>query len=75
MLTVLVTGGAGYIGSHTVRVLKRAGYGVVVYDNFSRGHLEAVEGHTVVEGDTADSWLLNKVLIEQKIDASCGGFR
>ncbi len=69
MKTVLVTGGAGYIGSHTVRVLKRAGYGVVVYDNFSRGHLEAVEGFSVVEGDTADSRLLKKVLQEQEIDA------
>ncbi len=51
MLTVLVTGGAGYIGSHTVRVLKSAGYGVVVFDNFSRGHRKAVKGFTVVEGD------------------------
>jgi UDP-glucose-4-epimerase GalE len=69
MLTVLVTGGAGYIGSHTVRVLKRAGYGVVVYDNFIRGHREAVEDFKVVEGDTADTGLLIKVLKEQKIDA------
>jgi len=69
MLTVLVTGGAGYIGSHTLRVLKRAGYGVVVYDNFSRGHREAAKDFTVVEGDTADSRLLKKVLKEQKIDA------
>jgi UDP-glucose 4-epimerase len=69
MINVLITGGAGYIGSHTVRILRRAGYGVVVYDNFSRGHREAVEGFTVVEGDTADSGLLKRVLNEQKIEA------
>jgi UDP-glucose 4-epimerase len=68
-MNIMVTGGAGYIGSHTVRVLKSAGYGVVVYDNFSRGHLEAVEGFKVVEGGTADTGLLKKVLKEQKIDA------
>jgi UDP-glucose-4-epimerase GalE len=68
-MNIMVTGGAGYIGSHTVRVLKRVGYGVVVSDNLSRGHLEAVAGFKVVEGDTADTGLLNKVLKEQKIDA------
>jgi UDP-glucose 4-epimerase len=70
MFTVLVTGGAGYIGSHTVRILKQAGFSVVVFDNFSRGHLEAVEGYTVVEGDTADTGLLKKVLKEKKIDVA-----
>jgi len=68
-MNILVTGGAGYIGSHTVRILKQAGFGVVVYDNFSRGHREAIEGFMVVEGDTADTGLLKKVLLEQKIDA------
>ena len=39
---VLVTGGAGYIGSHAVRALNQAGYSVVVYDNMVNGHLEAL---------------------------------
>ena len=39
---ILVTGGAGYIGSHTVRELRSRGYDVVVYDNLTTGHIEAV---------------------------------
>jgi UDP-glucose 4-epimerase len=68
-MNIMVTGGAGYIGSHAVRILKQAGFGVVVYDNFNRGHREAVEGYTVTGGNTADTGLLKKVLKEQKIDA------
>ena len=66
MQTILVTGGAGYIGSHAVRVLKRAGFEPVIYDNFSRGHRQAVEGFNVVEGDTYDSEKLRKVMEEFK---------
>jgi len=69
MISILVTGGAGYIGSHTVRVLKRSGYGVVVYDNFSRGHREAVKWLQVIEGDTADCSLLKQVIKEHQIEA------
>ncbi len=69
MATVLITGGAGYIGSHAARIMKRAGYGVVVYDNFSRGHREAVKGLTVTEGDIADTGLLRKVLESHRVDA------
>ena len=63
MSTVLVTGGAGYIGSHAVKVLAESGYDVVIYDDLSAGHREAVEilsarlaGRrvTLVEGDIAD---------------------
>lgn len=59
MINVLVTGGAGYIGSHTALALQKAGFRVVVYDNMSRGHQEAVKGFTVIEGDIADR---NKVI-------------
>ena len=45
MSTVLVTGGAGYVGSHAVKALAAAGYDVVVYDDLSAGHAEAVERH------------------------------
>ncbi len=69
MLNVLVTGGAGYIGSHTLRVLKRAGYEVVVYDNFSRGHREAVKNYRVIEGDTADSNAVLETLMRYEIGA------
>jgi len=52
--TVLVTGGAGYIGSHAAKALRSAGYRVVVYDNFSAGHRGAVKYGEAVEGDIAD---------------------
>ena len=51
---VLVSGGAGYIGSHACKGLSRAGYRVVVYDNLSAGHREAVRYGELVEGDIAD---------------------
>ncbi|MGH9256616.1 MAG: UDP-glucose 4-epimerase GalE [Vicinamibacterales bacterium] len=52
--TVLVTGGAGYIGSHSAKALRRAGRQVVIFDNFSQGHREATLGTQVVEGDVRD---------------------
>ena len=42
-MNVLVAGGAGYIGSHTVKRLKEAGHAPVIYDNLSRGHQQVVE--------------------------------
>jgi UDP-glucose-4-epimerase GalE len=52
--TVLVTGGAGYIGSHAAKALRAAGHRVVIYDNLSAGHREAARGAPLVEGDTQD---------------------
>jgi UDP-glucose-4-epimerase GalE len=52
--TVLVTGGAGYIGSHTAKALRRAGYKVVIFDNLSVGHREAALGAPLIEGDIRD---------------------
>ena len=52
--TVLVTGGAGYIGSHTAKALRRAGYRVVIYDNLSAGHRDAALGAPLIEGDIRD---------------------
>ena len=69
MFNILVTGGAGYIGSHAVRILREAGYGVVVYDNLSRGHREAVNGFAFVEGNTADSARVKAVCEEYKVGA------
>ena len=52
--SILVTGGAGYVGSHACKALARAGYRPVVYDNLSRGHREAVRWGPLVEGDLHD---------------------
>jgi UDP-glucose 4-epimerase len=61
MSTILVTGGAGYIGSHAVLALKNAGYEVIVLDNLSNGHRELVEEVLQVKlivGDMSDRALL-----------------
>jgi UDP-glucose-4-epimerase GalE len=52
--SVLVTGGAGYIGSHAAKALHRAGHRVVVFDNLVAGHREAVRYGELVEGDITD---------------------
>ncbi|HEY9778761.1 MAG TPA: UDP-glucose 4-epimerase GalE, partial [Leptolyngbyaceae cyanobacterium] len=70
--TILVTGGAGYIGSHAVLALKRAGYGVVVLDNLVYGHRELVEQVLQVElivGDTNDRPLLDELFAKHNIAA------
>ncbi|MDE3154910.1 MAG: UDP-glucose 4-epimerase GalE [Acidobacteriota bacterium] len=66
---VLVTGGAGYIGSHTAKALHRAGYAVVVYDNLLAGHREAVRYGPLVEGDLADRGRLGETLRRFEIGA------
>lgn len=53
-MRVLVTGGAGYIGSHAVRALRRAGHDPVVFDNLSRGYECLVQGFELVRGDIGD---------------------
>jgi UDP-glucose 4-epimerase len=65
---ILVTGGAGYIGSHVVRQLTDAGQAVVVLDNLSTGFREAVLGAELVVGDTGDRALVARVLREHHID-------
>jgi UDP-arabinose 4-epimerase len=58
MTNILVTGGAGYIGSHTCKLLKQKGYTPVTLDNLSRGHLHNVRWGPFVEGDIRDAELL-----------------
>jgi UDP-arabinose 4-epimerase len=62
MTTVLVTGGAGFIGSHTCKALRRSGFVPVVYDDLSRGNREAVKWGELVVGDLADRSLLRGTL-------------
>lgn len=66
---VLVTGGAGYIGSVAVKILQKEGFDVVVYDNLSTGRREAVSDCRLVVGDLADRRALDNVFREEKIDA------
>ncbi|WP_226583515.1 UDP-glucose 4-epimerase GalE [Acuticoccus sediminis] len=61
MTTVLVTGGAGYIGAHTAKALRSAGYTPVVYDNLLKGHREAVRWGPFEKGDIADAARLDAV--------------
>ncbi|MGP1383092.1 MAG: UDP-glucose 4-epimerase GalE [Thainema sp.] len=69
---VLVTGGAGYIGSHAVLALKQAGYDVLILDNLVYGHQDLVEQVLQVEmiaGDTADRTLLDQLFASYKVAA------
>ena len=67
--TVLVTGGAGYIGSHACKILSRAGHHPIVFDNLSRGHREAVRWGPFVEGDLADRERLVAAIREHRVSA------
>ena len=69
---ILVTGGAGYIGSHAVLALQQAGYGVVVLDNLVYGHRDLVEEVLKTElivGDTSDRSLLDQIFATRDIAA------
>jgi UDP-glucose 4-epimerase len=66
---VLVTGGAGYVGSHAARYLDLAGHEVWVYDNLSLGHRSAVPAGGLIEGDLQDRAKLSDALRERAIDA------
>lgn len=66
---ILVTGGAGYIGSHTVRELRERGMDVVVYDNLSTGHIESIGDTPFVKGDLFDVELLRKTFREYGVDS------
>jgi len=54
-LSVLVVGGAGYIGSHAAHALRRKGYDVMVYDNLSNGHARLAEGFEFIRGDISET--------------------
>ena len=70
-LKILVTGGAGYIGSHTVRLMDSQDYEITVLDNLVYGHRESIVTNnvTLVVGDLSDQVLVNKLFTENKFDA------
>jgi UDP-glucose-4-epimerase GalE len=68
-MTVLVTGGAGYIGAHTVRALCERGRDVVVLDTLETGSRHAVSGVPLVVGDTRDGALVHRTIAEHAVDA------
>jgi len=66
-VSILVVGGAGYIGSHAAHLLRRQGYEVVIYDNLSTGFKELADGFELIIGDIADSAKLSTIL--RRVDA------
>jgi len=68
-MRVLVTGGAGYIGSHTAKVLAHSGFEPIVLDNLSTGHRWAVKWGPLVEGDLGDSALVREVIRSYGVQA------
>ncbi len=69
MSSILILGGAGYIGSHTARYFKDRGRELVVYDNLSTGFRDSVKNITFVEGDLHDTRGLERVMERHRVDA------
>lgn len=68
-MKVLVTGGAGYIGSHVVKQLGEAGHDIIVYDNLSTGYAWAVTYGELIVGDLADTEKLDQVFADHQFEA------
>src|SRR5947209_15338715 len=68
-MKILVTGGAGYIGSHAVRLFLDRGHDVWVYDSLALGHRKSVPAERLIVGDLNESHRLDQVLVEKRIDA------
>ena len=68
-MKLLVVGGAGYIGSHTVRRLNQQGHQVLVFDNLCTGHRQAVPSGQLIVGDLSQVDHLSRVLRENEIEA------
>src|ERR1043165_2579417 len=69
---ILVTGGAGYVGSHACKALAAAGYRPIVYDNLSRGHREAVRWGPLIEGEIGEDHDPETHLIPRVLRAALG---
>lgn len=68
-MSIMVVGGAGYIGSHTVKFLQELGREVVVYDNLSTGHAQSVSGCPLIVGDIFDKQLLVDTMVKYRVEA------
>src|SRR5438309_9893313 len=68
-MRILVTGGAGYIGSHAVKLFLDKGHDVWVYDNLCFGHRAAVPAERLVVGDLREVHRLDQLLVERRIEA------
>ena len=68
-MTVLVTGGAGYIGSHTVRLFRERGRDVVAFDSMEFGHPAAVRDVPLIRGDVGDPEAVTKAVARYDVDA------
>lgn len=68
MKEILVTGGAGYIGSHVVKMLAERGYHPVVFDSLENGFAEFVKGHELIQGDIGDYARLVELFRKRKIE-------
>lgn len=68
-MCILVTGGAGYIGSHTTKLLLEKGYKVIVLDDLSTGHREAVLSDYFYEGDIADNQLVQEIVRKHNVSS------
>jgi UDP-arabinose 4-epimerase len=69
LIPVLVTGGAGYIGSHTAKVLAHSGFEPIVFDNLSEGHASAVRWGPIVRGDLGDPRHIRRVIESSRVEA------
>lgn len=68
-MKILITGGAGYIGSHVVKALGKQGHDLTIYDNLSTGHRQAVTYGELIVGDLGDKEKLNRLFEEKKFEA------
>src|SRR5262245_2154560 len=68
-MRILVTGGAGYIGSHAVRLFLARGHDVWVYDNLSVGHQAAVPAERLIVGDLSETHRLDHLLLDRRVEA------
>ena len=68
-MNIMVTGGAGYIGSHTARLIASSGHKPIIYDNLSSGHTWAVESSVFIQADLADRAAIQQALEQHQIEA------
>src|SRR5437763_231104 len=68
-MRILITGGAGYIGSHATRLFLARGHDVWVYDNLGMGHRAAVPADRLIVGDLAETHRLDHALVAHRVEA------